>query len=517
MLQEQTILKTSLPTSILSATLLDIRKLSKQFTGTLALDNVDFEVRRGEVHALLGQNGAGKSTLIKILAGVYTATTGEIFYNGTLVSPVNQRLPISFIHQDLGLVDSMTVAENVAISAGYQCRFGLISWTSTREAGAHALKLMGSSVDPEMQVGKLAAADKSLVAIARALAVHSDLLVLDEPTAALPEVDVARLLEALNQLRKSGIGIIYVSHRLDEVFRIADRVTVLRDGKKVRTAAISEISPAELVFDIVGHVIDRSFSPTHLDTINPVLQISGLEAGNVGPVSFSISAGETLGLVGLRGAGHDTVGRAIFGDVPVKRGEISLDGNPLNIRSPHDAMHHGIGFVSSKRAEENMAANMTVRENLFLNPTLTGTPLFGRISPASEAASAQMLIERFSIRPAETERPIATLSGGNQQKVMLARWLQAKVRVLILEEPTIGVDVGSKAEIYSLLQGALAEGMAVLLISSDFEEIERICHRALVFDRGQISADVSRDNLTVPYLTMLTSGQTAITALGHAT
>jgi len=496
-----------MPGSVANAPLLDIRGLSKRFTGTLALDNVDFEVRRGEVHALLGQNGAGKSTLIKILAGVYPATDGTISYAGAAVDPASQHVPIAFIHQDLGLVDTMTVAENVAISAGYPRRFGLISWSAARAAGARALALVGSNVDPETRVGRLSAAEKSLVAIARGLAVHADLLVLDEPTAALPEADVARLLDALDGLRAAGIGIIYVSHRLDEVFRIADRVTVLRDGKKVRTAAIADITPEALVFDIVGRALDRSFAPASLAAPVPVLRVERIEAGMAGPVSFSLAAGEILGLVGLRGAGHDTVARAIYGDIAIERGELHINAAPLTIRSPEDAMAAGIGFVSAKRAEENMAANMTVRENMFLNPTLTGTPLLGQLRPGPEASAAQDLIRRFSIRPPDPERAIATLSGGNQQKVIIARWLQGKVRVLILEEPTIGVDVGSKAEIYGLLQAALAEGMAVLLVSSDFEEVERICHRALVFDRGRIGAEVDRDALTVPYLTMLASGK----------
>lgn len=510
--KNETILQTQVPTSNVLAPLLEMRQISKRFTGTLALDNVDFDVRRGEVHALLGQNGAGKSTLIKILAGVYAASGGEISYAGSVVNPMAQRLSISFIHQDLGLVDSMTVAENVAIAAGYKKRFGLISWSATRNSGEQALRLMGSNVDPTLRVGKLAAADKSLVAIARAMAIKADLLVLDEPTAALPEVDVARLLDALDQLRKKGIGIIYVSHRLDEVFRIADRVTILRDGKKVRTAATSDISPEQLVFDIVGRALDRSFSPSRLGAVDPVLQVNDLEAGMAGPVSFTVSAGEILGLVGLRGSGHDTVGRAIFGDIPVERGQVLLGSRQLNIKTSKDAMDEGIGFVSSKRAEENITANMTVRENLFLNPLLTGTALLGAIHPKAEATSSQTLISRFSIRPADPERPMATLSGGNQQKVIIARWLQAGIRILILEEPTIGVDVGSKAEIYGLLQSALSEGMAVLLISSDFEEIERICHRALVFDRGKINAEVTRDQLKVPYLTMLAAGQPAVSS-----
>jgi ribose transport system ATP-binding protein len=489
--------------------LLEMRGITKRFTGTLALDAVDFSVRRGEVHALLGQNGAGKSTLIKILAGVYDGDGGETRYAGARVDPQTHRLPIAFIHQDLGLVDSMTVAENVAVLAGYRRRFGLIDWRGVAEASLAALALMDSHLDPKMLVAGLTAAEKSIVAIARALAVHAEILVLDEPTAALPEADVAHLLTALDRLRRNGIGIIYVSHRLDEVFRIADRVTVLRDGRTVRTAAIHEITPDDLVFDIVGRALDRGFEPPAPRAGDDVLAVDNLSVEAAGPVSFRARPGEILGLVGLRGAGHHAIGRAIFGALTPGGGSMTLDGRPLLLDGPEAAMAAGIGFVSSKRAEESLAANMVVRENLFLNPVLTGHALLGWIRPRDERSAAGGLIDRFSIRPHDGERPVATLSGGNQQKVVVARWLAAKVRLLILEEPTIGVDVGSKAEIYALLQQALASGMAVLLISSDFEEIERVCHRALVFDRGRISAEVDRAQLSTPLLTLLTSGQTA--------
>jgi ribose transport system ATP-binding protein len=499
----------SMPSAADAAALLEMRGITKQFTGTLALDAVDFSVRRGEVHALLGQNGAGKSTLIKILAGVYPGDGGETRYAGAPVDPETHRLPIAFIHQDLGLVDSMTVAENVAILAGYARRFGLIDWRAVAAASLDALRLMGSHLDPRMLVAGLTAAEKSIVAIARALAVHSEILVLDEPTAALPEADVAHLLAALDRLRRNGIGIIYVSHRLDEVFRIADRVTVLRDGRNVRTAAIHEITPDDLVFDIVGRALERGFDPPAVGSGDDVLTVESLAVDAAGPVSFSVRPGEILGLVGLRGAGHHAIGRAVFGALTPSAGTVRLDGRVLAPGGPEAAMAAGIGFVSSKRGEESLAANMAVRENLFLNPILTGHPLLQLMSPRDERRAAGGLIGRFSIRPDDGERPVATLSGGNQQKVVVARWLAAKVRLLILEEPTIGVDVGSKAEIYALLQQALSTGMAVLLISSDFEEIERVCHRALVFNRGRIGAEVDRAELSTPLLTMLTSGQTA--------
>jgi ribose transport system ATP-binding protein len=488
------------------APLLSIRGLSKRFAGTLALDAVDLDVRAGEVHALLGENGAGKSTLIKVLAGVHRADAGEIRWRGRVIDPVTDKVPITFIHQDLGLVDTMTVAENVAVLAGYPRRRGLISWREVRAAAAAALDLMGGGVDPAARVRDLPAAEKSIVAIARAMAIKCELLVLDEPTAALPEADVARLLGILRRLRDRGIGIVYVTHRLDEVFRFADRVTVLRDGRRVTSEPVAETNPAGLIFHIVGRSLAEVFVKPPAGTAGTLLAVDGLTAADVGPVSFAVAAGEILGLVGLRGAGHDVVGRAIFGDVAVASGSIGLAGKPLAIGTPADAIRQRIGFVSSKRGEESLAPNLTVRENLFINPVTTGTRVLAAISPAREQARCLRVLHRFSVRPPEPERVIATLSGGNQQKVIVARWMEAGSRLLVLEEPTFGVDVGSKAEIYHLLQQALDGGLAVLLISSDFEEVAGICHRALIFDRGRVVAELARSELSLARLTALASG-----------
>jgi ribose transport system ATP-binding protein len=486
--------------------LLAIRRLSKRFAGTLALDAVDFDVKAGEVHALLGENGAGKSTLIKVLAGVHAADSGEIRWQGRLIDPATDKLPITFIHQDLGLVDAMTVAENVAVLAGYPRRNGLISWRRAREAAATALELMGGGVDPDARVRDLPAAEKSIVAIARAMAVNCALLVLDEPTAALPEADVARLLAVLRRLRARGIGIVYVTHRLDEVFRFADRVTVLRDGRRVTTEAVADTNPAGLIHHIVGRSLADLFVKPPPTAAGTLLAVDRLVAGDVGPVSFTVAAGEILGLVGLRGAGHDVVGRAIFGDMAIASGTVSLTGKPLAVQNPGDAIGHGIGFVSSKRGEESLAPNLTVRENLFINPVMSGGGVLSAIRPSAEQARCLRTLYRFSVRPPAPERVIATLSGGNQQKVIVARWMEAGTRLLVLEEPTFGVDVGSKAEIYQLLQQALDGGLAVLLISSDFEEVAGICHRALIFDRGRVAAELQRAELSLAHLTALASG-----------
>jgi ribose transport system ATP-binding protein len=500
-----------------SAPLLAISGLGKRFTATLALDHVDFDLKPGEIHALLGQNGAGKSTLIKILAGVYKADAGEIRFKGRRVDDRLDDLPIAFIHQDLGLVDWMTVAENVAIETGYpRSALGTISWRKVRKAAGDALATMGSDLDPNERISALPAAERSLVAIGRALAVESDILVLDEPTAALPEADVERLLETLRRLRARGIGIIYVTHRLDEVFRIADRITVLRDGRRVATVAAGETTLGALVDMIVGRSMSDAFVKPEAPGDRAVLAVEGVVAEHVGPVSFSVAAGETLGLVGLRGAGHHTIGRALFGHVPLSAGHILINGERTDPADPADAMGKGIGFVSSRRAEESIAANMAVRENIFMNPVVTGHGVLQPIGKRGEVERTLAALKRFTIKAEDPEQAIATLSGGNQQKVVVARWMEGEVALLVLEEPTIGVDVSSKAEIYHLLKLSLKRGLAVVLISSDFEEVERICHRALVFSRGKVVAEIPREALTVSALTASASGGQADEAAGAA-
>jgi ribose transport system ATP-binding protein len=494
--------------------LLAIAGLSKRFAGTQALAGVDLDVVPGEVHALLGENGAGKSTLIKILAGVYRADAGRIALRGRAVDPAAEALPISFIHQDLGLVDTMTVAENVAVLAGYRRRAGLISWRRTRAAAAEALEALGG-VDPDARVGALRAAERSLVAISRALAVAADLLVLDEPTAALPEADVERLLRALRALRARGLGVVYVTHRLDEVFRIADRVTVLRDGRRVGTRAVAGTRPEELVQMIVGRTLGEVFlrPRSAIGSSGALLRVDGLVTTGAGPVSLELPPGEILALVGLRGAGHHAVGRAVAGDLPVRAGSLWLGGEPYAPCSPAAAVAAGIGFVSSRRGEEGIAPNLAVRENLFVNPAALGRAAWRLLGTAAERREAALALGRFGVRPREPELPVAKLSGGNQQKVVVARWLEARRRLLVLEEPTFGVDVGAKAEIYRLLDQALADGRGgVLLISSDFEEVTFIAHRALVFDRGRIVAEIPRGELTVQHLTRRASAGAAAAA-----
>ncbi|MFI5411796.1 sugar ABC transporter ATP-binding protein [Kaistia sp. UC242_56] len=476
--------------------------VAKSFGGTRALKGVSFEVARGEVVALLGENGAGKSTLIKILGGIFRADSGHVTIGGEpyrhRAQARGERQKVAFIHQDLGLVEWMTVAENMGLAQGFAGRGGkrgLIDWKATEQRAATALELVGCDLDPTTRVHALSRTEKSLVAIARALVVDCDFLVLDEPTASLPADEVERLFEAIRRLRARGVGMIYVSHRLDEIFRIADRVVVMRDGLKVGEKPVSETTPDELVSLIVGSTTLELFKKGELGSGKVRVVIRDLETPSAGPVSFDIRQGELLGLVGLRGAGQEEIGRALFGAAP-HRGTIEIDGQAPDLSSPRAALQSGIGLVARDRTEESVAFSLSVRENAFLNPAAIGRGLLSYLSPRAEARQAVELGASVGLRPNDPDLPIEGLSGGNQQKVVVGRWLATNRRLLIAEDPTAGVDVGAKAEIYRLIAQALEKGLAVVVVSTDFEEIAHICHRALVFNRGRIIAELTGPALT---------------------
>ncbi|KPI18383.1 Monosaccharide-transporting ATPase [Actinobacteria bacterium OK074] len=481
--------------------LVAVRGLSKRFGGTLALADVDLDIRAGSVLALLGHNGAGKSTLIKVLAGVHRADAGRVTVGGHPLGTDAASAEMSFIHQDLGLVEWMTVAENIALGTGYPRSAGLVSWRRVRRRAVEALEIVAGHLDPDAPLADLTRAERSLVAIARALSTRARLIVLDEPTASLPAADCARLFAVLHTLRDRGHAIVYVSHRLDEVFQVADSFAVLRDGRLISRGRLADHGPDRIVHDIVGHEPAAHRPSLGRGNGATVLRLTGVAAPGVGPVDLALHAGEVLGMVGLTGAGHMDLGRALAGAGTLLDGEVLLDGAPYRPGSVAAAVDAGIGLVTSDRQEEGCAPDLSVRENFLANPRADGCGPWQWINPRRERAEAAALVERFGVRPANGEAPIATLSGGNQQKVMIGRWLRTGRRVVILEEPTAGVDVGAKAEIYRLLDAALAEGLAVLLISTDFEEVAAVCHRALVFARGAVTAELTGDTLTVTGLT----------------
>jgi ribose transport system ATP-binding protein len=476
-------------------------RIVKSFGGTRALKGVSLKVARGEIVALLGENGAGKSTLIKVLGGIHRPDEGGVFIDGTPYAHEAGKAggqKVAFIHQDLGLIEWMSVAENIALALGYVKKGRRIDWAATEAAADAALKLVEAEFSSTARVSSLTRTQKSLVAIARALAAECDYLVLDEPTASLPADEVERLFTALRPLKSKGVGMIYVSHRLDEIFRIADRVAVLRDGQMVGMRPIAHTTPDELVSLIVGRKAREIARPAVQDG-PAILTVQGLKTAAVGPVSFRIKRGELLGLAGLRGAGHEDIGRALFGVIP-HAGRIELDGKAPDLRTAQTAMQSGIGLVARDRVGESVAPGMAIRENAFLNPSATGRGLLSLLTPKREEDLARAIGKRVGLSPNDPTLAIEALSGGNQQKVVVGRWLDSGRRLLITEDPTAGVDVGAKAEIYHLLYQALSSGMGVLVVSTDFEEIAAICHRAIVFSRGLPVAELSGIELSTESL-----------------
>ncbi|MEM9433165.1 MAG: sugar ABC transporter ATP-binding protein [Pseudomonadota bacterium] len=476
--------------------------IDKHFGGTYALKDVSLSVGRGEIVALLGENGAGKSTLIKVLGGIHQPDAGRVLIDGDPYfhrpAGFGERQKVAFIHQDLGLIEWMTVAENIALALGFSLKNGLIKWDSVEAFATDALRKVDCEFDPTTRVEDLSRTEKSLVAIARALAVNSEFLVLDEPTASLPADEVERLFSALRPLRDRGVGMIYVSHRLDEIFQISDRVAVLRDGEMVGVRNIDHTTSEELVQKIVGRKT-RQTVKVDAELGGSILTLEAFRVAGVGPLDFDLKQNEIVGLVGLRGAGHEAISRALFGLMPFE-GSVSLAGKAPDLSSTQAALKSGIGLVAKDRTEESVAMSLTIRENTFLNPGGLGRKLLSLLSPQTEGDQAAIIGAGLGLSPNDPTLAIEALSGGNQQKVVIGRWLATNRKLLLCEDPTAGVDVGAKAEIYALLNRALMDGVGLLVVSTDFEEIATICHRAIVFSQGTIVDELSGTRLTTENL-----------------
>lgn len=488
--------------------------IDKHFGGTYALKDVSLSVGRGEIVALLGENGAGKSTLIKVLGGIHQADAGRVLIDGAPYqhrpAGFGERQKVAFIHQDLGLIEWMTVAENMALALGFSRKNGMIRWSEVERFAAEALTKVDCHFDPTTRVEDLSRTEKSLVAIARALAVDSEFLVLDEPTASLPADEVERLFAAIRPLRDRGVGMIYVSHRLDEIFRIADRVAVLRDGVLVGVRSIEHTTPEELVQKIVGRKTRETLKPSEAPGA-AILALENFAVGPVGPLDFTLCQNEIVGFVGLRGAGHEAISRALFG-LSEFEGRVTLDGATPDLSTPQKALSAGIGLVAKDRTEESVAMTLSIRENTFLNPEGIGRKLLDLLSPKTEADQAAIIGAELGLSPNDPDLAIEALSGGNQQKVVIGRWLATKRRLLLCEDPTAGVDVGAKSEIYALLNRALADGVGILVVSTDFEEIAAICHRAVVFSQGAIVDTLAGTRLTTENLIQAASAGNMQTA-----
>jgi ABC-type sugar transport system ATPase subunit len=481
--------------------LIALSGISKSFGPVKVLKEVGFDVKPGEVHALLGENGAGKSTLIKIMAGVIAADSGEMKVNGQPVKFASPREAaahgIATVYQELLLFPELTVAENVYLGHAPKTSLGTLDWPAMR-AGARALldSLDSPDLDVDVLVGKLSVANRQRVEIAKALSQDAKLVIMDEPTAALADADAKRLMTVVKMLRDRGVGIVYVSHRLPEIFALADRVTVLRDGAYVGTRAISEVTEADLVSMMVGRAIDHLFPKVDVPRSNVVLEVKNLGYRSVvQDISFELHAGEILGIAGLVGAGRTELALTIFGITPATAGEIRIDGKPVIIRNPGEARSLGIAYIPEDRGLQGLIRSQTVRENVSL-------AIIDRIAKAmvvdrgKELALAKDAIARFGIRTRGPEQRVRQLSGGNQQKVVLAKWVAAEPRVLIMDEPTRGIDVGAKAEIHALMSRLAAQGLAVLMISSELPEVLGMSDRVLVMRGGRIVGAFDRKDAT---------------------
>jgi len=484
--------------------LLEAREVRKAYGGAVALADASLAVEAGEIHALLGQNGAGKSTLIKCLAGTPPPDAGTILVEGRALPPQHgpddaTAAGLAFIHQESTLIEQLTVEENIAIVEGFPRRFGLIDWPAVRRRATEALDLLGVAIDPRTSVAELPIASRTVVAIARALALSAKLLVLDEPTASLGAKDVARLFALLRRISAQGGAVVFVSHRLDEVYDLCDRITVLRDGANVGTARPRDLSRREMVAMICGHEVAFGAKAMPARVHEPLLQANALEGEVIAPIRFSVGAGEIVGFTGLSDAGHYELGAMLFGLAPIVGGEAVLSGQRLAPRSPSDAMAQGVAYLPPDRNVDGLARDMTLTENLFLNP-YRGSLARGDsawVRKKREHAAAATLLRRFTVQPPIPDARIATLSGGNAKKVLLARWLSSGARLLVINDVSVGVDIGAREDIYAAIRDVAAAGAAIMIVTSDFEEIENLCSRAFVFVRGVLRAELSGADVTI--------------------
>jgi ABC-type sugar transport system ATPase subunit len=499
--------------AIATEPILEAENIDKRFPGVHALDNVSLTITPGEVHAVVGENGAGKSTLMKILAGAYGPDRGTIRIDGEAVTIENPRaaqdLGIITIYQELSLVDALSVGENVFLGdlptrSGGSWR---VDWPTVWSRAAELLERVGLRIRPQTRVRDLSVAQKQMVEIARALARNVRVLILDEPTSSLTERETEKLFEIISQLRNRGVGIIYISHRLGEVFRIAQQVTVLRDGIVVGSLPVRDASEDVLVRMMVGRDLARLFTEARASDAPVRLEVRGLSRrGVLHDVSLSLRGGEIVGLAGLVGAGRTELARCLFGADSISEGEILLDGAKVDIRSPGHAVDLGIALVPEDRKLQALILGMGVRENLSL-PVLDrlGSPFVP--SRRRERALASDYIRSLTIRTPHMEQRVSALSGGNQQKVVIARWLATKPKVLILDEPTRGIDVGAKAEVHALIARLAEQGVAILMISSELPEILGMSHRILVMRGGRIVAEIPRQDATEESIMAAATGQ----------
>jgi ribose transport system ATP-binding protein len=481
--------------------LVEMTDISKSFPGVQALEGAHFELRAGEVHALVGENGAGKSTLMKVLSGIYKRDAGTIKVKGVEVEITSPRaaqdLGISIIHQELNLMGHLTVAQNVFI--GREPRRGvLLNDKALNRKTAELFEELHLHLDPTARVSKLAVAQQQMVEIAKALSYNSDVLIMDEPTAALTETEIDELFRITDHLRERGHGIVHISHRLEELKRITNRVTVMRDGRYVDTVNTADASIGQIISMMVGRTVFEA-TPELPETVDPTitLEVSGLNRGRqVRDVSFQLHRGEILGVAGLVGAGRTEVMRAIFAADRPESGTITINGQPATIRSPSDAVEHGIAYLSEDRKRYGLALGMDVETNTVLASLSRFANRLGWVRTGATRKQALDQVQALAIKTPGIAQRVKNLSGGNQQKVVIAKWLTADTDILIFDEPTRGIDVGAKSEIYRLLNDLAKQGKSIIMISSELPEILRMSHRILVMCEGRITGELSSAEAT---------------------
>jgi ribose transport system ATP-binding protein len=484
--------------------LLEVRGISKRFGATLALSDVSFDVRPGEVHALMGENGAGKSTLMKIISGIYHPDAGRILINGT---PVTMTSPhdaiaagVAIIHQELNTIPEMTVAENLAIGQE-PLKYGVLDRAAMNQQAREKLARVGADIDPRRPIGRLSVGMQQMVEIARAVAEDAKVLVLDEPTAALSRTESDQLFALIHSMRARGMGLIYISHRMEEVWELADRVTVFRDGhligtRDMRAEGPDKVTPSDIVRMMVGREINDLYVHTRHRAGDVRLSVRDLTGpGGIGPVSFDVRAGEVVGMVGLIGAGRTEVARLVYGADRRTGGTVTLDGEALQVANPIDGLRAGVGLLPESRKDQALFLDLTVKDNISMS-TLDGFSSAGVIRGGALLKAVRGVMEQLKVRANALDLESRALSGGNQQKLVLGRLLLQKPKVLILDEPTRGVDIGAKSEIYRIINDIAGTGAAVLVISSDLPEALGISDRLLVMRRGHLVAELDARNAT---------------------
>ena len=481
----------------------EMRSISKGFNGVPVLNEVDFEVRAGEVHALAGGNGAGKSTLMKILQGVYQTDSGSILVGGKPVEITSiqdaKAAGIGMVFQEFSLVPSLTVAQNIFLGAEPQGRSGLIDDREAVRRAREVFTEMEVEVDPRAHVSKLGTAYWQLTEIAKALAQNARVLIMDEPTASLARHETEALFDLVARLKNRGISIIYISHRMDEVYRIADRITILRDGRRLLTEPLSNVTPEQIVEGIVGKKIEGQLTYQQRErdpsSASPVLEARGLTCGKrVRDVSFTLHAGEILGLAGLMGSGRTELARVLFGIDSLESGEILIRGKKAVITSPRRAIDAGLALIPEDRRDQGLVLDHSVRDNLLL-PLLDNIKRGPLLDAGAGRTLSSSLIKKFAVKVAHPNKPVRLLSGGNQQKVVLAKWLGTEPDVLILDEPTAGVDIGTKSEILDMIRELANAGKAVIVISSEYPELLAVSDRVLILRDGSITRELKRSEI----------------------